>query len=226
MCGTYFLEEADKLAQRFHVEDKDWESKLLQPNFNVKPSQIMPVITEDEKGRHLEFMRWGIPRIIKKDAPEKELINTRAESAFKPFWSTYLKTRRILIPANGYVEWKDLGKGVPKQPYLFRPKDEHLFAFAGIWGTWKDENQKEWKVYSIMTTEPNKEAATVHNRMPVILHQEDEAAWLEPSHNNDRGVIETLLRPYEDNGIEMAETSRDVNNARNNYKELIYPFTA
>ena len=61
----------------------------------------------------------------------------------------------------------------------------------------------EWKTYSIITTGPNKEMAQVHNRMPVILHQDDESSWLSPAHNNDRGAIEALLRPYEDNGLDF-----------------------
>ncbi|MCX6727848.1 MAG: SOS response-associated peptidase family protein [Candidatus Saccharibacteria bacterium] len=62
--------------------------------------------------------------------------------------------------------------------------------------------------------------------MPVILHQEDESAWLAPSHDNDRSAIEALLRPYEDNGLEMFEVSRDVNVARTNDEHLIYPLNS
>ena len=65
----------------------------------------------------------------------------------------------------------------------------------------------------------------IHDRMPVILHQDDESSWLSPAHDGDRGAIEALLRPYEDNGLEMFEVGSDVNNVRNNNDTLIYPVT-
>ena len=63
----------------------------------------------------------------------------------------------------------------------------------------------------------------IHDRMPVILHAEDEASWLSPAHNDDRAVIEALLRPYQDNGLEMYEVSSEVNSVRNNVQGLTYP---
>ena len=66
----------------------------------------------------------------------------------------------------------------------------------------------------------------IHNRMPVILHQEDESTWLSSTSDNDRGAIEALLRPYEDNGLEIYEVSRDVNAARTNEEYLVYPLNS
>ncbi len=216
MCGRYVLDEVEQLADRFKIGELP---ENIPSNFNVSPSQVMPVITEDEKGRHLEFMKWGIPKFIGKDKM-KALINTKAESAFKPTWKKNVLFQRCLVPTVGFYEW--LQKDVPKKPYFIHMKDEDLFAFAGVWGTWKDENQKEWKVYSIMTTEPNKEMSAIHNRAPIMLHQEDEASWLKPS-SVTSDDIEPLLRPLEDNGLEMWEVSSDVGNPRNNYKELMLP---
>ncbi|HUD06962.1 MAG TPA: SOS response-associated peptidase family protein, partial [Candidatus Saccharimonadales bacterium] len=92
--------------------------------------------------------------------------------------------------------------------------------FAGIWETWKDVEGKEWNTYSIITTQPNKEMTPIHNRMPVILHREDEESWLDPS-ATDRAKIEPFLHPYEDNGLEMWKVSENVNSTRNNDKNLI-----
>lgn len=219
MCGRYSLSDTEQLTHRFHVDDFDGEE--IHPNYNVAPTQIMPVITQDDNGRHIEFMRWGIPRFIGKD-DVKELINTRAESAFSPFWSKLVLSQRVLIPATSFYEWQAASKA-PKKPYLIHPKKEKIFAFAGICSTWKDEDENEWKVYSIMTTSPNKEMKEVHNRMPVILHKADEAVWLDPNTNGDRETLEELLRPYDDGGLELYEVSRDVNVARNNSKELLKP---
>jgi putative SOS response-associated peptidase YedK len=221
MCGRYSLADTEKLTNRFHIDD--YEGEDISPNYNVAPTQVMPVVTEDDEGRHIEFMRWGIPRFIREDTV-KELINTRAEKAFGRFWSKQVLSQRVLIPATSFYEWQIGSK--PKKPFLIHPKTEEVFAFAGIRSTWKDKDGKEWKVYSIMTTTPNKEMKGIHNRMPVILHRKDEEAWLSPSNNGDKDFIESLLRPYDNNGLEMWEVSRDVNVARNNNGELIKPINS
>jgi putative SOS response-associated peptidase YedK len=223
MCGRYALYETDRLTDRFVADDMTGGA-IVHKNYNVAPEQTMPVIIKDETGRHLDLMRWGIPRFIGKNV-RKELINTRSESAFTPFWRKLVSTRRILVPANGFYEWQRRPEG-PKQPYLIRPKAEGLFAFAGIWSIWQDEAGQDWRAYSIMTTEANEEMASIHNRMPVILHEKDESAWLDPAHDNDIEAIGSLLRPYEDDGLDMYEVSRDVNVARNNYDRLIYPLNS
>lgn len=218
MCGRYSLSDTTKLPDRFKV--KDFSGDDIHPNYNVAPSQVMPVVTQDKDGRHIEFMKWGIPKFVAKDTI-KELINTRAESAFSPFWSKLVMSQRVLIPATSFYEWQ-IGSS-PKKPFLIHPKTDKIFAFAGICSVVKDENDNEFKVYSIMTTSPNKEMKEVHNRMPVILHKADEAVWLDPANNGDRETLEELLRPYEDNGLELYEVSRDVGAVRNNTDELLKP---
>jgi putative SOS response-associated peptidase YedK len=71
-----------------------------------------------------------------------------------------------------------------------------------------DKADKEWKTYTLITTEPNREARAIHNRMPVILHPEDEPKWLEPSRVK-REDIEPFLHPLEDKGLEIYEVDRD-----------------
>ena len=221
MCGRYSLSDAEDIPQRFSVKVKP-KIKLV-PNYNTAPTQVMPVVTMTEDGkRQIEMMKWGIPRILGKDLV-KELINTRADKAFGGFWRKTVCNRRCLIPANGFYEWK--GSAGNKTPFFIHPKQEELFAFAGIWDTWRSEDGHEIKVYSIMTTEPNKEMRSIHNREPVMLHREDEASWIEPS-NNDQDSLERFLYPYEDNGLEIYEVSRDVNAVRNNNSRLFLPLSA
>lgn len=220
MCGRYTLTKVEELAQRYNLKALP---KDLHKNFNVAPTQTMPVILADEDGgTRLELMRWGIPRFIG-PGKVKDVFNTRADKAFWS-WKKLTMTQRLLVPATGFYEWKAQAGG--KQPYFIHPKDQELFSFAGIWNTWRDEAGKELQTYSIMTTDPNEEMLDIHNRMPVILHQEDEAAWLSPSNDNDRGALEALLRPYDDGKLEMFEVSRDVNVAKTNDEHLIYPLNS
>ncbi len=224
MCGRYTLnKKADDIAKRFNLATKP---KDLRENFNVSPSQVMPVIVEDEKGKRVvEPMVWGIPRklFLGGKVVEKEIINSKSEKAFDRFWKKTVLSHRCLIPATGFYEWKRTDD--VKIPFFIHPKQMEIFAFAGIWDTWKNEAGQEIKTYSIMTTEPNKEMSGIHNRMPVILHKEDESSWIEPS-NDEPDKLGKLLFPFEDGGLEMYEVSRDVNSPRNNDASLLKPVAA
>jgi putative SOS response-associated peptidase YedK len=224
MCGRYTLhKKAKDLAKRYNLATVPQD---IQENFNVAPGQIMPVITADELGQpRLELMKWGlIPAWAKDPSIGYKLINARDDTIFeKPMWRGLVLRKRALIPANGFYEWKRLPEGDKerKQPFYIHPKHVDVFSFAGVWETWKDVEGKSLKTYSIITTAPNEEMSSVHNRMPVILHQEDEASWLEPS-KVSREEIEPFLHPYEDNRLEMYAVSKDVNSAANNDEHLIY----
>ena len=227
MCGRYTLhKKVDALAERYNLANVPSD---LKSNYNVAPGQLMPVITEDESGvRSLEIMKWGLVPFWAKDPKiGYKLINARDETIFdKPMWRSVILKKRCLIPADGFYEWKAPSTAKEhKQPFYIHPKQIELFSFAGVWETWKDIEGLEMRTYSIITSEPNKEMAQIHNRMPVILHPEDESSWLEPTHVT-RDDIEPLLRPYEDNGLDIYKVSSNVNSTKNNDKELIYPLSA
>ena len=73
---------------------------------------------------------------------------------------------------------------------------DSLFAFAGLYDRWIDpKTGKEIQSYTIITTQPNELVGTVHDRMPVILHKEDEEAWLNPDTTEPEHLL-PLLKPY------------------------------
>jgi putative SOS response-associated peptidase YedK len=209
MCGRYTLHTTDELEDRYRVEVSD----AIRANYNVAPSQTMPVITQDG----LRMMRWGlIPKWAKDEKIGYKLINARSETVFeKPMWKGIIKQRRCLIPANGFYEWQKSGK--EKQPFYIHLKDDSIFSFAGLWETWEHKG-KTWETYSILTTTPNNEMESIHDRMPVILHKDDEAHWLAADSQED---IEVLLRPYTNGKLETYEVSSDVNTIKLNNNTLI-----
>lgn len=224
MCGRYTLhQKAEHIAARFNLASVP---NHITENYNVAPGQTMPVIHQDDMGRHLECMKWGlIPAWAKDPNIGYKLINARDDGIFeKPVWRNLITRKRAIIPADGFYEWKKSirAKG-HKQPFYIHPTHNDLFGFAGVWEVWKNPDGQEIKTYSIITTEPNKEMRHIHNRMPVILRPEDEAGWLSPSHNDNRVIIEAYLRPYEDNCLETFEISSEVNFVKNNNQKLIYP---
>jgi len=156
----------------------------------------VPVIHQNPKEpiRELSLMRWGlIPSWAKDSSVAASMINARSETAAtKPAFRDGLKSRRCLIPANGFYEWKRDGK--TKQPFCFEVNQGQLFAFAGLWDRWKDSNGNWIKTCSILTTTPNAVTSAVHDRMPVILDPNNYDVWLDPG-MTDAGTASDLLRP-------------------------------
>ena len=133
--------------------EEDWI-----PRYNVAPTQPVPVIRQNPKEpvRELSLMRWGlIPSWAKDPSVAASMINARAETAaMKPAFRDAMKSRRCLIPADGFCEWMRTGK--TKQPYCFEVNEGDLFAFAGLWEGWKDPSRQWVKSCSIFTTTPNR----------------------------------------------------------------------
>lgn len=213
MCGRYTLYDIEEMNDRFDVEVPN----NLKPNYNVAPTQTMPVIKLVDEKPVVEMMHWGIPRVIGKDLV-KEIINTRSDKALGRFWKKQVTQQKVLIPANGFYEWKKVENG--KEPNYIHLPNQELYAFAGIWNSWTDEDGKTFDAYSIMTTEPNNEMKSIHNRMPVILSRENELTWLSA---DDEELIENLLKPLPDGSLVTTVVSKDVNSVRNNRPELLKP---
>jgi putative SOS response-associated peptidase YedK len=214
MCGRYALYDTDNLDKRFGVTVK----KAIKPNYNVAPTQHMPVIRNVNGKKEIELMYWGIPRMIGKDLV-KEIINTRSDKAFSNFWKKQVTHQRVLIPASGFYEWRKTKDG--KIPYFIELPSEEMYAFAGIWNSWKDRDGNEFNAYSIMTADPNAEMKSVHDRMPVILHKKDEERWLKDDLSDEE--IQEMIWTPEDGYLKMYEVSKDVGNVRNNDSELLKP---
>jgi len=220
MCGRYTLYDTAHFRDAFRV-DKNTQLDL-KDNYNVSPGQYMPVITSDGIGKQLSLMKWGfIPPWTKDISKGYKPINAKSETAFEsPMWRSAILHHRCLVPSHGFYEWQVQEDGKTKVPYFIYPKYNQLFSFAGLYSTWKDVEGKDIQSFTIMSTEPNKEMAPIHDRMPVILTPGEETNWLSP-HNDNRERLEPLLHPYHDNGLEMYKVSSDVNSPRNNDKNLV-----
>ena len=163
MCGRYRLSRGKQfLEEHFGAEfgDQDWA-----PRYNIAPTQSVPVIRQNSKESscELSLMRWGlIPSWSTGPSTKMELINARAETASeKPAFRDALRSRRCLIPADGFYEWQRTGK--LKQPYCFEVKEGELFAFAGIWDSWNHPSGRTLETCSILTATPNAVTAKVHD---------------------------------------------------------------
>jgi len=220
MCARYTLtEEIVLILKRLFIKKPLPD---FAPRYNIAPSQNAPVILNEEE-KSVQLLRWGlIPSWAKDPAIGYKLINARAESiAEKPSFRAAFKKRRCLIPADGFYEWRLESDGKSKTPMRVRLKSKEPFTFAGLWETWKDPQEKEVRTFTIITTEPNEILQPIHNRMPVILKQEDEEAWLDPQ--TDVRHLEKILTPYSSNEMEAYAVSKLVNSPKHDSPDCIEP---
>jgi putative SOS response-associated peptidase YedK len=225
MCGRYVVTTpGEVLAQIFGAEPPPEEVlAAMVPRYNVSPTQQVPIVRGTAPGsRELALVTWGlVPHWAKDPAIGNKLINARADTAAeKPSFRDSLRRRRCLLPADGFYEWKKLGKG--KEPWLFRMRDGRPFALAGLWSTWKNpETHTNLETCTILTTTPNELVSTVHDRMPVILSAEHQERWL------DTGAEGTpfteLFLPFSADQMEAFPVSRRVNSPANEGPENIEP---
>jgi putative SOS response-associated peptidase YedK len=217
MCGRYTLSTpAGRLAEEFQLDS----TVDIPPSYNVAPTQQVAAVLEDEGGRRLEMLRWGlVPSWADDPDIGARMINARSETApEKPSFRRAFRGRRCLIAADGFYEWKREEGG--KQPYYFRMQDGRPFAFAGLWESW-DKGGGELLTCAILTTRPNSVSSEIHDRMPVILPHDAYNAWLDP--DADKEELGELMIPYPGDDLETYPVSRFVNSPRNNDERCIEP---
>lgn len=218
MCGRYSLICIDDLGNRFRVFDPMLGSRS---RFNIAPGNEMPVIVRDGEN-HAPVMRWGlIPSWTKDIRAAQPLINARAETlAEKPAFRLLVKSRRCLVPASGFYEWKK--EGAKKQPYYIRVTDEQLFAFAGLFDRWHNPEGVTVSTYTIVTCPANPLVAPLHDRMPVILPRQAEERWLAPGPLS-AAVLQQILVPYPAGLMEAFPVPDLVNSPALDDERLIRP---
>jgi len=167
-------------------------------------------------------MRWGlVPSWSKDAAAGYRMINARAETApEKPSFRGPFRKQRALIPADGFYEWKQEGTG--KTPFALRLASREPFAMAGLWDRWRAPDGAELLTFTILTTSANPLVAGIHDRMPVILPREAEAAWLDPGSSPE--TLKALMVPHVGT-MEAVPLSTAVNNPRNDGPEILRPAT-
>jgi putative SOS response-associated peptidase YedK len=222
MCGRYTLTvKEEALVKRFKV--KDYQGKYT-PRYNIAPTQYNPVVSIIQNERAMVPMKWGlIPHWAKEEAIGYKMINARIETiAEKPSFKRPLLSQRCLVPADGYYEWSKLSKPGKRPPFRVVLKSREIFAFAGLWDSWENEEGDVVLSYTIITTEADELVRKIHPRMPVILRPENEDTWIDPT-LKDLKMLMKILTPYPAKYTEMYEVSSIVGRANIDKDELIQP---
>ncbi|MGH2857232.1 MAG: SOS response-associated peptidase [Solirubrobacteraceae bacterium] len=221
MCGRYTLATPDPfdVRARFPIGD----SVEVRRRFNVAPGDEVLAVTTDKEGEPRgELLRWGlVPSWATAPDTGLKMINARVETvAERPAFKRAFERWRCLIPADGFYEWQRAGGG-PKRP--FHITDEHgaLFAFAGLWSVWHAPHGGTLRSCTILTTAANRAIAQLHDRMPVILAPEYEAAWLDVS--SPRDALDAVLAGLPAQRTVLTEVSTAVNDARCDSPDCLAP---
>ena len=157
--------------------DADGIEVPWSPSWNITPTRQIPVLIQDQRSRRLGLMRWG----WNPDAlGGRLLVNCRGEEAHaKRMFQSSLATRRCLIPATAFYEWRPAAQAKAKPtPFAFAPCAGGLFAIAGLWSLRIAADGTRGGEVILMTVPANSVVAPVHERMPLVIGREQTGAWL------------------------------------------------
>lgn len=218
MCGRFSLTDPEALIDHFEISDT-----RIPPRYNIAPTQDVVVVRDDRdtRKRRLDLMHWGlIPGWAKGPALGSRMINARSETVEqKAAFREPFRSRRCLIPADGFFEWKKVPGG--KQPFYFRLREGGVFAFAGLWERWRTPEDSIVDSCCILTTEPNDLVAKIHHRMPVILRARAYSTWLSVS--STIAGLRPLLLPFPTEEMLSFPVNRNVNNVNDDDPACLQP---
>ncbi len=219
MCGRFAqLEPVSTIIRAFLIDDVLVD---VIPAYNIPPgSSIISVLARDGK-RALVSFQWGlVPSWAKDSSIGQNMINARAETVSqKPSFKAAFKSRRCLIIASGFYEWKREGK--IKVPFYIALTSGQPFGFAGLHETWMSPQGKELHTCTIITTGANDIMRPIHDRMPVIIPREHEKMWLDAKATPDEALA--LLVPYPADEMTAYPVSTLVNSPKNDSAACIAP---
>jgi putative SOS response-associated peptidase YedK len=174
MCGRYnfTVEQSDEIREILEKLNAKFQGKEARTG-EVFPTNQVPILVEEEKEASPTLCIWGFPKFDQKGV----IINARSETAFeKRTFRDSLVNRRCIIPSTGFYEWDST-----KQKFLFREEGTNALYMAGIYTYYKEDMR-----FVILTTEANESMKGVHNRMPLVIPQNDIGTWiLDNSATND-----------------------------------------
>jgi len=219
MCGRFTLVDPDA------IDLADLAARPANPTlvsrYNIAPTQSVAVVANTFP-RAVTRMRWGlVPSWAADLSIGSRLVNARSETVVtKPAFRALVRTRRCVVLADGFYEWRREGRHA--RGVLFRMRSRRPFAFAGLWDTWRGGDGTAVESCTILTTTPNALVAPLHDRMPVILRRGHLDAWLSPlalAGDPDGAWFE----PWPEDELDAVEVGDAVNRAGYDAPDCIEP---
>ncbi len=189
MCGRYCVDEESMeellriirnldqhlQGERIQTSDPNNEDTHVPRKFRtgeIYPTNVVPIIAKRGEDIISCAMTWG----YKGFQGNAVIMNARSESASdKKMFAGDLEVRRIVVPASGFYEWEHNGS---KTKYYFTSEQQKPLYMAGISHPYEEEDR-----FVILTTAANESMKDIHNRMPVLLREEEIEGWLSSKEN-------------------------------------------
>ncbi|HDP68710.1 MAG TPA: SOS response-associated peptidase, partial [Candidatus Marinimicrobia bacterium] len=165
MCGRKTLTKG-KMEIIEELSIQIWDDSFdHQPNYNVAPTQTMPILVFEGQ-RIVRPMRWGLIPSWAQDVPNPPIfINARSETlSDKRSFSNLLDAHRCIVITDGYYEWQKSGSG--KQPYYITKPDRSILPMAGLWSQVSDYQGNSVYTYTVITSAASQNLEFIHPRMP------------------------------------------------------------
>jgi len=236
MCGRFTQKSERKvLGEEFFIQEF---TDHVVVSYNVAPGQKAGIVINDGTTRYVQFF-WGlVPSWSKDPKIGSRMINARGETvADKPSFKGPFRTKRCIVPVDGFYEWQKRDKG--KVPFYIHRSTGMPFGLAGLWEFWvpkeigrqEEGNSTPLYTFTIITTKASPALSALHDRMPVIIPKERIGRWLSGGERSEERrppgqESERFLVPYSGGDLSFHEVSRFVNSPGNNSPECIEPVSA
>ncbi|HKM34761.1 MAG TPA: SOS response-associated peptidase family protein [Lachnospiraceae bacterium] len=170
MCGRYYVD--DETAQEIEKLVRQVDEKLHVKRGDIHPTEMAMVMKADRDALAADNMNWGFPGFGGKGV----IFNAKCETVKeKKMFADSVCSRRCIIPAKGFYEWNR-----QKEKVTFKALDDQILYMAGVW-----KHHEESSRFVILTTGANESVISVHERMPLILDQNEVADWILDSKSVD-----------------------------------------
>ena len=219
MCGRFTQKLTWREVHDLYQLLADAPPDNMRPRWNGAPTQDFAACRLDADGRRFASrLRWGLIPFWAKDAKiGARLINARAETVdSKPAFRSAFKSRRCLVPADGWFEWVREGGG--KSPRFLSLADGSIASFAALWERW-DGPEGPVESFTIITTQAAPELAHVHARQPAIVDRMRFDDWLAADAPKD-ALLDMVRNPHP-GPYGVKRVTSLVNNVRNDGPEVL-----
>lgn len=165
MCGRYYVN--DDMAVEMERIVQQIDKRILEEHFgkDIHPTDFAPIIIGSSAGLMLTSQRFGYPGVQDKGL----IFNARAESVLqKKMFYHGIRSNRAVIPVTCFYEWNK-----NKEKVTFSHKDAKVLYLAGFYDRFGEENR-----FVILTTAANASVIQTHDRMPVILEEDQIEDWI------------------------------------------------
>jgi putative SOS response-associated peptidase YedK len=168
MCARYYVDDElskqiEKVLSRINTKIAANVPKVAAKD--IYPANEAPILSAHSNVIECKLQHWG----FKSYHGKQVIFNARSETALeKPTFRESVKTKRAVIPATQFYEWSPA-----KEKFIFRPKDSPLLYMAGCYRRYEDGDH-----FVIFTTAANASLKSVHDRMPLLIEQDDIEDWI------------------------------------------------